>query len=49
MRSATGRRLPVHQRVTAGVAAVTYALRCQVDASDGSRYVLLGLLPVRGA
>ncbi len=37
----------VLQRVAGGVAGVTYLLRAQADASDGSRYVLVGLLPVR--
>lgn len=35
------------QRVTGGVALATYAIKAQVDASDGSRFVLVGLLPVR--
>jgi len=39
----------VTQRVIGGLAGVTYKLRAQVDAADGSRYVLAGLLPVRVA
>lgn len=30
-------------------AGTDYLLRCQVDAPDGSRYVLAGVLPVRTA
>ena len=37
----------VVQKVTGGVAGANYLLRCRVDAPDGSRYVLAGLLPVR--
>lgn len=39
----------VLQRVQGGVAGVTYRLKAQIDASDGNRYVLAGLLPVRVA
>lgn len=39
----------VLQRVQGGLAGVTYTLRAQVDAADGSRWVLAGLLPVRVA
>lgn len=39
----------VLQRVISGVAGANYLLRCQVDAPDGSRYVLAGVLPVRSA
>lgn len=37
------------QRVIGGVAGCNYVLRCQVDAPDGSRYILSGVLPVRVA
>jgi hypothetical protein len=39
----------VFQRVEAGVDACTYHLECEVNAPDGSRYVLAALLPVRSA
>jgi len=39
----------VLQQVVGGVAGVTYKVRAQADASDGQRYVLAGLLPVRAA
>lgn len=39
----------VLQAVTGGVTGCDYLLRCQVDAPDGSRYVLAGVLPVRAA
>lgn len=39
----------VLQKVVAGTAGTDYLLRCQVDAPDGSRYVLAGVLPVRTA
>lgn len=39
----------VRQKVTGGVAGATYAIKAQVDAPDGSRYVLAGLLPVESA
>lgn len=39
----------VVQRITGGTAGTDYLLRCQVDAPDGSRYVLAGVLPVRTA
>lgn len=39
----------VLQSVVGGVAGCDYLLRCQVDAPDGSRYVLAGVLPVRAA
>ncbi|MCC6851044.1 MAG: hypothetical protein IT502_01930 [Rubrivivax sp.] len=45
--SAVGTR--VVQRVVGGLAQVTYRVKAQIDASDGSRYVLAGLLPVRSA
>ena len=41
--------LQVLQRVVGGLGGVTYSVKAQVDASDGSRYVLAGLLPVRSA
>jgi len=37
------------QCVAAGVAQVTYRVKAQSDASDGCRYALAGLLPVRAA
>ncbi len=37
----------VYRRLDAGVDGCTYHLECQVDAPDGSRYVLAALLPVR--
>lgn len=39
----------VLHKVTAGTAGTDYALRCAVDAPDGSHYVLAGVLPVRTA
>ena len=39
----------VRQRIIGGQAGTTYALRCVVDAADGSRYVLTALLPVETA
>ena len=37
----------VFRRLDGGVDGCTYHLECQVDADDGSRYVLAALLPVR--
>jgi len=37
----------VLQRVQGGQAPLNYRLRAQVDATDGSRWVLVGVLPVR--
>ena len=37
------------QRVVGGLIGANYVLRCQVDAPDGSRYILSGVLPVRAA
>jgi hypothetical protein len=39
----------VLQEIIGGTAGTDYLLRCQVDAPDGSRYVLAGVLPVRTA
>lgn len=39
----------VLQKVTGGTAGTDYLLRCEVDAPDGSHYVLAGVLPVRTA
>ncbi len=39
----------VLQRIVGGLAALDYILRCQVDAPDGNRYVLAGVLPIRVA
>lgn len=39
----------VFQRLDAGVDGCTYHLECQVDAPDGSRFVVAALLPVRSA
>ena len=39
----------VRQKITGGVAGATYLVKAQVDAPDGSRYVLAGLLPVEAA
>ena len=39
----------VLQEIIDGNAGTDYLLRCQVDAPDGSRYVLAGVLPVRTA
>lgn len=47
--SATVSGSKVIQRVSDGVAGTDYLLRCQVDAPDGSRYILTGVLPVRTA
>lgn len=35
------------QKIVGGVPGTDYLLRCQVDAPDGSRYFLDGVLPVR--
>lgn len=37
----------VRQKVTAGVHGCDYELQCQVDTSEGYRYVLAGTLQVR--
>lgn len=47
--AATVSSTKVLQKVAGGVADTDYLLRCQVDAPDGSRYVLAGVLPVRTA
>jgi hypothetical protein len=39
----------VLQAITGGVAGTDYVLTCQIDVADGSRYILSGVLPVRGA
>ncbi len=39
----------ITQKIAGGVDGADYLLRCQVDAPDGSRYVLSGVLPVRTA
>lgn len=47
--AATVNGTKVLQKVIAGTAGTDYLLRCQVDAPDGSRYILAGVLPVRTA
>jgi hypothetical protein len=39
----------VLQKISGGVAGANYTVRCQVDAPDGTRWVLSGLLPVKTA
>jgi len=34
------------QKIVGGVSGCRYLIECQVDAPDGSRYVLTGVLPV---
>lgn len=39
----------VVQKLVGGVLGTDYLLTCQVDAPDGSRYILTGVIPVRAA
>lgn len=39
----------VLQKVVGGIDGTDYLLRCLASAPDGSKYVLTGVLPVRGA
>ncbi len=37
----------VRQKITAGISGAEYELQCQVDTSEGYRYIVAGILPVR--